>query len=212
MLSIIIPAHNEENYIEPALKSIKNQPFKNYEIIVVCNGCTDSTLKIAEKYTPKVFNLKEANVSKARNFGASKARYNKLIFLDADVQVIKNTLSIISKINCFGTCKALPDKNKFSYKILMKIKNIINRTGRSTGLVFCDKEIFNKVHGFNESKKIGEDTELINNCKKYGKFKFANTYVINSMRRFNKLGYFSLIKFWLRKWIFNKPENYQTIR
>lgn len=212
MLSIIIPACNEEKYIEATLKSIKNQHFKKYEIIVVCNGCTDSTFKIAKKYTPKVFNLKEANVSKARNFGASKAKYNKLIFLDADIQITENTLSTISKMNCFGICKALPDKNKFSYILLMKIKNIINRTGRSTGLIFCNKNVFQKVQGFNEVSKIGEDTEFIQKCKKYKTFKFANTYVINSMRRFDKLGYLNLIKFWLKKWIFNKSESYQLIR
>lgn len=210
MLSIIIPAHNEEKYIESTLKSIKNQPFKDYEIIVVCNGCIDFTYKIAKKYTNKVFNIKEANVSKARNYGASKAKYNKLIFLDADIQLTKNTLPIISKINCFGTCKALPDKNKLSHSIIMKIKNLINRTGRSTGLIFCNKNIFEKVK-FNEFKRLGEDTEFIKNCKKYSNFKFTNTYVINSMRRFNSLGYFALTKFWLIKWLLNK-NTYPTIR
>lgn len=210
MLSIIIPAHNEENYIKSTLNSIKTQPFKDYEIIVVCNGCNDSTFKIAKNFTNKVFNLKEANVSKARNFGASKAIYNKLIFLDADIQLTKNTLAIISKTNCFGTCKALPDKNKISYKLIMSIKNIINRTGRSTGLIFCNKDIFEKVK-FDEAYKVGEDSSFIKKCKQHSNFKFANTNVINCMRRFDKLGYFNLIRFWFIKLLTNKNE-YPIIR
>ena len=57
MISIIIPACNEENYIKDSLDSISMQDYKDYEIIVVCNGCTDKTEAIAKKYTKKVFNL-----------------------------------------------------------------------------------------------------------------------------------------------------------
>ena len=63
--SIIIPACNEEKYIEKTLKSIP----RNQEIIVVCNGCIDLTEKIAKKYS-KVISIKEKNVSIAKNLGA----------------------------------------------------------------------------------------------------------------------------------------------
>jgi len=49
MVSIIIPAYNEEKYIEKTLKSILMQDCKDKEIIVICNGCKDNTKKIAEK-------------------------------------------------------------------------------------------------------------------------------------------------------------------
>ena len=81
MLSIVIPAYNEEKYISKTLDSIKSQNLKNYEIIVVCNGCTDKTSKIVRKYTNKVIEMKERNVMKAKNRGASISKYNKLIFL-----------------------------------------------------------------------------------------------------------------------------------
>ncbi len=210
MISIIIPAYNEEKYIEPTLKSIKEQSLQNHETIVICNGCTDNTYKIAKKYAQKVYQINEKNVSIARNLGASRAKYNKLIFLDADIKLTKNTLDIISRINSFGTCKALPDNNKFIAHLVMKIKNAINRTGRSTGLIFCDKNLFDKVK-FDESKSLGEDTDFIKRCKKHSKFKLANTHVINSMRRFEKVGYLNLILFWFKKWATNK-NNYPPIR
>ena len=41
MISIIIPVYNVEKYIEATLVSIMNQTFKDYEIILVDDGCTD---------------------------------------------------------------------------------------------------------------------------------------------------------------------------
>ncbi len=92
MLSIIIPAHNEEKYIGACLQSIKNQKFLDYEIIVVCDSCTDKTNQIAQKYTKKVYEIKKKNVSCARNIGARKATGNILVFLDADSVIVPNLL------------------------------------------------------------------------------------------------------------------------
>ena len=49
--SVIIPAHNEESYIEKTLQSLKKQDYQNIEIIVIDNDSNDSTVKIAKKYT-----------------------------------------------------------------------------------------------------------------------------------------------------------------
>jgi len=53
MISIIIPACNEEKYLLDTIKSIKSQSFKDFEIIVVCDGCTDNTPLIAKKHSDK---------------------------------------------------------------------------------------------------------------------------------------------------------------
>ena len=60
ILSIIIPAHNEEKYIEKTLKSIKNSDINNYEIIVVCDNCTDKTYDLSKKYTKKIYQTKKS--------------------------------------------------------------------------------------------------------------------------------------------------------
>ena len=54
MFSIIIPAHNAAEYIRKGLDSIKSQSYKDYELIVVCDACTDNTEAIAREYTDKV--------------------------------------------------------------------------------------------------------------------------------------------------------------
>jgi len=83
-LSVVISAFNEEKKIEDCLKSVS---FVD-EIIFVDNSSTDQTLKIAKKYTAKVFtreNNPMLNVNK--NFGFSKAKGDWILSLDADERV-----------------------------------------------------------------------------------------------------------------------------
>jgi glycosyltransferase involved in cell wall biosynthesis len=51
LISVVVTTKNEQENIENCLKSIKNQSYKNYEIIVVDNFSTDETKKIARKYS-----------------------------------------------------------------------------------------------------------------------------------------------------------------
>ena len=60
-ISVIIPAHNEEKYIDKTLQSLNNQTLNcdDYEIIVCNDGSTDKTGMIAKKYAGKVLDLKK---------------------------------------------------------------------------------------------------------------------------------------------------------
>ncbi|MBA7695274.1 Poly(ribitol-phosphate) beta-N-acetylglucosaminyltransferase TarS [subsurface metagenome] len=73
-VSVIITTKNEEKNIENCLKSIKSQtyPQEKIEIVIVDNNSTDSTVKIAKKFTDKVYN-KGPERSVQRNFGIEKA-------------------------------------------------------------------------------------------------------------------------------------------
>ena len=75
MISIIIPALNEEKVIERTLKSIQNSEYKNYETIVVANGCTDKTVE-KSKLANRIIVTKKKGVSRARNLGAKKQKEN----------------------------------------------------------------------------------------------------------------------------------------
>ena len=88
LVSIIIPAHNEERYIEKTLSHIKKQSYRNIEIIVVDDGSIDNTTKKAKIYADKIIKLKKRKgVSYARNAGAKVARGDLLVFLDADTML-----------------------------------------------------------------------------------------------------------------------------
>ena len=82
--SIIIPAHDSAKYIKKALDMVKAQTFKDYELIVVCDDCTDKTAEIARKYTDKVYEVDYHNEGKSRNFGLDHATGDWIMWIDDD--------------------------------------------------------------------------------------------------------------------------------
>lgn len=208
MASIIIPAHNEENYLHKTLDALGDK----HEIIVVCNGCTDRTFEIASRYPCKVFNLEEKGVSMARNFGVKHATNGKLIFLDADIIVDRNTLEKIENSPYeIGVTKAKADSKKIFPNILMLLKTQAHRLGYSTGLIFSTKERFEAAGRFDESLELGEDGKFLRAAKELGNFGMVDAYVYNSMRRFEKAGYAKTILFWIRHH-FLRQKKYEVIR
>ncbi len=87
LFSVVIPLYNKEAYISSALNSVLHQTIDNFEIIVVDDGSTDSSLKIVQSFTDprlKIFTKKNGGVSEARNFGITKAHSEYIGLLDAD--------------------------------------------------------------------------------------------------------------------------------
>jgi len=192
-LSVIIPAHNEEKQIENTLKSFKG---KNIELVIVCNGCTDNTEKIAKRHTKKVFSVKEANVSKARNFGAKKSTGHILVFHDADTRFSKNYLKEIRKSvqkgYDYGCARQIPETKNLWYNLLIKIVNRNSRKYRIFhGNFFITKELFIKSKGYNPRLRQFEDTDLALRIKGKGNYIYMkNCWIRPSERGFQKKGYF----------------------
>ena len=87
MISILIPAHNEQAGIARCLESLQQGLPKDYaEIVVVCNGCTDSTAEIARAYDfVKVIEVEKPSKVNAINVGESHLNHFPRIYLDADL-------------------------------------------------------------------------------------------------------------------------------
>jgi Glycosyltransferases involved in cell wall biogenesis len=96
VISVIIPALNEEDVIEYCLQSLENQNYKNFEIIVVDGGSKDRTVEIAEKYA-RVIKQKSKTIGGARKEGTLAAKGDILAFTDADTIFDPNWLSSIEK-------------------------------------------------------------------------------------------------------------------
>lgn len=98
-ISVIIPVYNCGRYIGNTLKSVINQNFRDYEIIVVDDGSTDNSLEIINstlkdcgvKY--KVIHQDNAGVSVARNHGIDISEGEYLVFVDGDDYILENHLS-----------------------------------------------------------------------------------------------------------------------
>ena len=78
LISVIIPIYNVEKYLERCLDSVISQDYDNLEIILVDDGATDDSGKIAENYAAKddriiVIHQKNGGLSNARNNGLAKA-------------------------------------------------------------------------------------------------------------------------------------------
>ena len=87
--SIIIPAYNVANYLENCVESILKQSYDNYEIIIVDDGSTDETGKVADELLTQsmqinVVHQSNGGASKARNTGMKRATGDYILFLDGD--------------------------------------------------------------------------------------------------------------------------------
>ena len=86
-ISVIIPAHNAEKTIRETVESVLHQTFSNFELIVINDSSTDSTLDIITSIQDpriKVFSCKNGNAGASRNVGISNASGEFVAFLDAD--------------------------------------------------------------------------------------------------------------------------------
>lgn len=102
LVSVVVTAYNSEAYLERCLDCLVNQTLKNIEIIIVNNGSTDNTLKIAEKYVsmyPKkivIYTIEHHDrVGYGRNYGISKVRADYLASCDSDDYMEYNALEIM---------------------------------------------------------------------------------------------------------------------
>ncbi len=180
MLSIIIPARNEEKIIGRLLKSIKSQNF-DCEIIVGNDGSTDKTAKIAGKYA-RVVTGKWGHPGSVRNACAKIAKGNYLLFLDADVVLPNNFLNqnfkeFIDRKMVSATTYVKPLSNKlvdmfihgFGYNLFYFLLQRISPLACGF-CIFCRKDIFIKVGGFDRSITLGEDHDLVRKSTEYGRF------------------------------------------
>lgn len=209
-VSVIIPAANEEKYLKETLDSLKRQTYSNIEIIVVVNGSKDRTLEIAQQYTGKSLNFSSPLApSAARNEGAGIADGEIFLFLDADTQpspnVIEKIVNALSySSNTAGTCSAKIKEKNIRPKLFFGIKNLIHRLklykGFTDGVLFCQRELFFKINGFDSNKRVAEFRDFMIRARKLGVlYKFlSDCYVVTSARRFEKQGYFKTVFFWAR--------------
>lgn len=91
-ISVIVPIYNVEEYLEECLDSILNQTKKDFEVIMVDDGSTDSSGEIAKSYAEKYPNFhyfyKENNgLGCARNYGVEHSDSKYIIFMDSDDKI-----------------------------------------------------------------------------------------------------------------------------
>ena len=181
--SVIIPLFNKAEYVERTLNSVLLQSFDDFEVIIVNDGSTDNSLKIAESFTDDrivIYSKDNKGVSTARNYGVTKATSNYIAFLDADDLWKPNHLDALHNLivdmpscalYCMGYIKQKSEKSKIraqfgtiadGYKGVVSgyFKNSLPFTIAGMGAVAINKAKFIEVGGFTEGVTHGEDIEL----------------------------------------------------
>lgn len=181
LVSIIIPAYNQEKFVIDTLNSVKNQKYKNYECIIIDDGSTDNTGLLIKDFIDKnkderfyYFYQKNKGLAGARNTGIRYANGKYLVFLDSDDLIMKNFLEIMTPnldtnkyldlLNC-AWCLIDEAGKQISNKIgPVRCENYFNclifENLFPVHSIMLRKSIFDKESYFNENLTALEDWEL----------------------------------------------------
>jgi len=165
LVSIIIPTKNSAATLEECLNSIKNQSYKNIEVIVVDNNSEDDTKEIAKRYTALVFN-KGPERSAQRSFGAMQSQGEYLLFIDSDMVLAEKVVEeCVSKIQSNTEVKAviIPEES-FGEGFWAQCKALERSFYLGVDWIeaarFFPKSVFDEVNGYDENCTSGEDFDL----------------------------------------------------
>jgi len=175
-VSVVIPAYNEEKNIGRTIKSVLDQDYKGkIEIIVVDDGSTDSTSKVASSFRGvKVYRKKNGGKASALNYGIRRSRYNLVLALDSDCVIEKSFLrksvnalkddvmAVVPSIEVFRPKNFLEKIQAVEYKLMNFFRKVLSSTdclSVAPAAVLYRKEFFKK-HGLFDESSLTEDFEI----------------------------------------------------
>lgn len=227
--SVVIPAYNEAKYIGATLSALKNQTFKDFEVIVKDGKSQDQTVKIAKKFTKKVISLKDSSAADARNQGAHHATGEILVFMDADTLLLPETFAHFSQLmkneDVVGvSCRKVPQSNSALDRVMYEFVNLstfvssIMRLGGAHGnLMLIRRRVFEQVGGFNPKIIVAEEQDLVRRASKFGRYVFLLDHcVLENPRRLQNWGRLRVYKAWFigmfKSFRAGKRQPYEKVR
>lgn len=194
-VSILLAVYNGENYISECIKSVINQSFKNWELIIVDNGSTDNTIQVVKNLTlfdARIFlySLTEKGKCKAYNYAFQKSNGDFICFLAADDTLTEDSIELRTKpiLNKSGytTCllKTFSDNPKFDGLIFPRN---VSKPNLSGGSILFTRDIANKIFPIpeilpNEDTWTSISLEAFSNCNHIPKVLY--NYRIHSSNSF----------------------------
>lgn len=210
-ISVIIPTLNEEKNLGPCLKSLMDQIYKGFEVIIVDGGSVDGTVDIAQEHGFDILEVEKKrphDVSAAKNEGAKNASGNALFFLDADMLLEPNCFKVLveeyGKRNVVGVaCRVLPYQGTAIENAMYQINNYMARLANRLGVhelsyFSCHsyrKDDFEKAGGFREDLLACEDLDLSLRIRRMGRYVVTpKTTLWASPRRLREWSYPGYVK------------------
>ncbi|MEJ2157024.1 MAG: glycosyltransferase [Desulfobacteraceae bacterium] len=210
--SIIVPAYNEEVCLPETLKIlnriVKAVPQKG-EIIVANNNSTDRTEEIAREYGAEVVFEGHRQIACSRNAGAKISRANYLFFVDADTFINKKLfLACLHLLGSGDVCgggalaRFSPgSSNDRLMRSLVTMWDFLSRRFKWAcgAYVFCRRDAFVDIGGFDERFYASEEIHFSRSLKKWGKknkmqFVILDQYIETSPRKLQWFGVWRMLK------------------
>ncbi|HVZ67697.1 MAG TPA: glycosyltransferase [Patescibacteria group bacterium] len=227
-VSVVIPAYNEGNFISPTLKSLLNQTYKNFELIVVDNSSTDNTSEVAASFGARVVKQHVAGVAATRQAGFFEAKGEIIASTDADSIVPEDWVEkIVEKyeknknMSAFGGLNYLYSgpvtaraAGRYIFPIFWRIDRIVSHGWNLVGFnMTARKSAFIKVGGFNSDLKMGEDIDLSQKLRTVGDIEIDENLLVYSSGRRYKDGLFAgltaYVPFWISKVLLKKEKAFE---
>ena len=174
-LTVIIPVYNDRENLLQCLDALDTSDLDSYELIVVDDGSTDGSEKVAQNRVDTWLTMQSnQGQAAARNLGAQKANADWLFFLDADITVETDTLSkIIRAIEqnpefSAPFCSHQPDTpaRNFLYRYRNILHHYTHQVSNTEAATFCGgfgaikKDVFLGCGGFDPDRRFMEDVDL----------------------------------------------------
>jgi glycosyltransferase involved in cell wall biosynthesis len=187
-VSIVIITLNEERNLPNILEDLERQTAKNFEVIVVDSKSTDNTVAVARSFMGRlplrVVEMSKRGASLGRNTGASLAKYERLLFLDADTRLDSDFLE-----------KAVNELDAHGFQIggvYMKCRDALSLTSigihvfnigiglnqhlfpmATGGCLFSTRTAHTRIGGFDESIVLCEDCDYVRRASKENGIRFG---------------------------------------
>lgn len=175
-ITVIIPAYQSAKTIDSTLKSIDQQNFSDYEIILVNDGSTDNLIEVLKKYADRILIITQPNkgAASARNKGAARAKGKYLFFCDADIVLNHfcfEKMVRVLELNSFASfCYSSFLFGRHKFKALPYSVDRLKRFNYISTMSMLRRKDF---IGFDESLKRFQDWDLWLRLAKLGKIGLA---------------------------------------
>jgi GT2 family glycosyltransferase len=180
-VSVIIPAHNASSTLGTCLAALTQLPSPPYEILVVCDGCSDATAEIARRQSVRVIEYPQRRgASYARNVGAAAAQGDIFLFIDADCVAHGAAVSLTQEAVFSGEQLIFGSytRDTRAAGFLTKFKNLQHHFTHQRGAAYqttfwsgcgaVTREAFDAVGGFDVNIFACEDIEFGSEATRLG--------------------------------------------
>lgn len=193
MISLVIPAYNEEALLAATVRQLRASAAgagEPYEIIVVDDGSTDKTAAIANAEGARVVSVNVRQIGAARNAGAKAATGEWLVFVDADTlvppAVLQAAMTAFRAGAVGGGCGARQDTDDpwWGPAVFAFATWLLRTCGWAAGcFMFVRADVFHRAGGFDERYFASEEIHLSRAVKRHGRFVILRDQVITSGRK-----------------------------